>query len=236
MNMDIMNINGMRRKSKRNLTRPPLYKIYQSISEADFSPCSLLCLFLYLLYRLSLKLNLPLFSYSIFILDAYYHYFVAEYKEHTHMSNNLFWVWVRRRGWTLFTFYYNRRCDFIGRGSQKGIKIVEIRERNFDDQTSFDKTSRTHLEMTKDIYCMSMRHETWESIKIYFDVSDSPSTFVFCSAWLCYFTYFDCFWSIKFRGYFQELRSLINFIFKPKLFLNFTKKKKSFWSFLIFLI
>lgn len=34
------------------------------------------------------------------------------------------------------------------------------KEKNFDDQTSFDKTSRTHLEMTKDIYCMSMRHET----------------------------------------------------------------------------
>ena len=39
-------------------------------------------------------------------------------------------------------------------------KELKYRERNFDDQTSFDKTSRTHLDMTKDIYCMSMRHET----------------------------------------------------------------------------
>lgn len=90
--MEIMNINRMRRKSKRNLTKPPLYKIYHSISEADcLSLLLAVFLSLYLLYRMSLKLNLPLFSYSILMLSPYYHYFVAEYKEYTHMSRNLFW-------------------------------------------------------------------------------------------------------------------------------------------------
>lgn len=114
---------------------------------------------------------------------------------------NLFWVWGMSKkmcGWILFTFYCNRRCDFIRRGSQEGIK-KKGKERNFDDQTSFDKTSRTHLEMTKDIYCMSMRHET---IKILLWCFIFSIYFWFCiRSWilLCYFTYFDCFWSIKLR-------------------------------------
>ena len=150
---------------ERNLTSLPFFLLYTNFITRYLKLTSALLLAVF--FSLFTVQNVTQIESSfililyILMFSAYYHYFVAEYRQ----NKSLFWHTCLN----LFSGYeyedvdelYSHSIDVIlleeeVTSRQGGIK----RERKFDDQTSFDKTSRTHLEMTKDIYCTSMRHET----------------------------------------------------------------------------